>query len=48
MQKVRIMKTTVVFALFIMGSLAGFSQKSGYSLSKTFKIASGGGWDYIA
>ena len=42
------MKSTFIFALLIMGSLAGFSQKSGYSLSKTFKIASGGGWDYIA
>ena len=42
------MKSVIILALFIMGSFVGFSQKSGYSLSKTFKIASGGGWDYIA
>ena len=42
------MKYTLIFAILITGSLAGCSQKSGYSLSKTFKIASGGGWDYIA
>lgn len=29
-------------------SLAASAQSTGYSVTKTFKIASGGGWDYIA
>ena len=42
------MKSIIVFNLLIVCTFAAFSQKSGYTLSKTFKIASGGGWDYIA
>jgi DNA-binding beta-propeller fold protein YncE len=38
-----------LFAILFTFSVPGFSQKSsGYKLVKTFKIASGGGWDYIA
>jgi DNA-binding beta-propeller fold protein YncE len=37
---------TIIFLSF---SSVGFTQKtSGYKLTRTFKIASGGGWDYIA
>jgi len=44
----RYRKHSIVLFLAIFCSVAGFTQHSGYKLSKTFKIASGGGWDYIA
>src|SRR5206468_1073245 len=37
---------TIVF--FVLSAIGFAQQSSGYKLSKTFKIASGGGWDYIA
>jgi YVTN family beta-propeller protein len=41
----RIVVTVIIFSY----SISGLAQKSsGYKFSKTFKIASGGGWDYIA
>ena len=44
------MKSAIAFSVMVvLISASGFGQKaSGYKLSKTFKIASGGGWDYIA
>ncbi len=45
----RYMGRLIVTIIFFSYSVTGFSQNSsGYKLSKTFKIASGGGWDYIA
>ena len=42
------MKSVTVFIMLILCTFIGYSQKSGYVLTKTFKIAGGGGWDYIA
>ena len=43
------MSRTIVTILLFSSSVTGFAQNSsGYKLTKTFKIASGGGWDYIA
>ncbi len=37
---------TIIFFIY---SIIGYAQSpSGYKLSKTYKIASGSGWDYIA
>ncbi len=43
------MNRVVVTIILFSYSVSGLAQNtSGYKLSKTFKIASGGGWDYIA
>jgi DNA-binding beta-propeller fold protein YncE len=49
MNTMKYMSRLVVIISLFSYSISGFAQKtSGYKLSKTFKIASGGGWDYIA
>lgn len=43
------MSRIIVTIIFFSYTVTGFAQNSsGYKLTKTFKIASGGGWDYIA
>ena len=42
------MRSIVFFCSLLLMSLAAICQSSGYKLTKSFKIASGGGWDYIA
>lgn len=46
----RLLKQSAVFTILFFFSLSfcAGQHASGYKLSKTFKIASGGGWDYIA
>jgi DNA-binding beta-propeller fold protein YncE len=48
MATMRYIKAIFILVIVLTSSLFGFSQASGYKLSKTFKIASSGGWDYIA
>jgi DNA-binding beta-propeller fold protein YncE len=49
MNTMKYMSRLIVTIIFFGLTAIGFAQKSsGYKLSKTFKIASGGGWDYIA
>jgi DNA-binding beta-propeller fold protein YncE len=49
MNTMKYMSKTIVTIILFSFSVTGFAQNSsGYKLTKTFKIASGGGWDYIA
>jgi YVTN family beta-propeller protein len=49
MNTMKHMSSVIMTAILFTCSITGFAQtSSGYKLSKTFKIASGGGWDYIA
>jgi YVTN family beta-propeller protein len=49
MNTMKHMSRLIVTIIFFSYSAIGFAQNSsGYKFSKTFKIASGGGWDYIA
>jgi YVTN family beta-propeller protein len=49
MNTMKHMSRLIVTIIFFTYSAIGFAQNSsGYKFSRTFKIASGGGWDYIA
>jgi DNA-binding beta-propeller fold protein YncE len=49
MNTMKYVSRTIMTIILFCYSFTGFAQNSsGYKLTKTFKIASGGGWDYIA
>jgi YVTN family beta-propeller protein len=49
MNTIKYMRRLIAIIIIFSYSAVAFGQNaSGYKLSKTFKIASGGGWDYIA
>jgi YVTN family beta-propeller protein len=49
MNTMKYMDRIIMTIIFFSYAVIGCAQKSsGYKLTKTFKIASGGGWDYIA